>query len=242
MNRRILFFIIGAALLLATIPVSIPMTLEVIHNIKMSTDYQITNLSEGEPPSDPLYVFNDHIIEIEENLGDVFYENAWQNKIGLGDIMVSIDTLEIERLKDHPIRIEEDGLNRYYGEVSYLNIEDRKQADSYLIVLVKNSREIITTNENGDMLGFLPEEELTYTVHKLDQSGTIASESFVFNERNAFQTELLNHSGVAPYAIGYHTDLLEAYPSLFFPVLYPFITFIIGISLIIFFFPRRIKK
>lgn len=242
MVKRVVFFVIGIVLILATLPVGIPMAMEFVHSLKMNATYQITNISEGEPPTDSLYLFNDHLIDIKETLGNEVYESAWQNQMGLGDIVVSLDGEEIERLPNHPIRIDEEGLNRYYGEVSYLHVNDLKKDTTHFIILVKNTIEIMTANQNGDILGSAPEDELTYTTYTLDQSGNMASETFRFNERDAFQTELLNYGGVAPYAFGYHTDLLEAYPSLFFPLFYPFFTFIVGLCLVIFFLPHRKKR
>ncbi|MBX4340705.1 hypothetical protein K4G93_21500, partial [Mycobacterium tuberculosis] len=55
----------------------------------------------------------------------------------------------------------------------------------------------------------------------------------------ALQTELLNAGGLVPYYIGYYTNDLKAYPSLLFPLIYPFITLLIGLILIIIYFPVR---
>lgn len=241
MIRRTLFLVIGVVLILITLPVGIPMLIEFVHSVKMNATYEISNINEEETSTDSVYHFNQHVITIDEQLGKETYESAWQNNMGLGDIVISLDSQEIDWLENHPIRIDEQGLNRYYGEVSYLVVDDKKKNDTYFVILVKDTREIITANQNGDMTGSVPEDELTYTMHTLDRQGNYSSETFRFNDRNALQTELLNHSGVSPYAIGYHTDLLETYPTLIFPLIYPFFTFISGLCLVIFFLPR-LKK
>ncbi|MEK4970111.1 hypothetical protein MKX29_21175 [Cytobacillus sp. FSL R7-0696] len=96
---------------------------------------------------------------------------------------------------------------------------------------------------NGDIVGGVPSEKLKYTLYTLDEDGNFKNKSFNFTERDALQTELLNAGVVVPYSIGYYTDAWEGYPTIFFPLIFPFLTLLLGLVLILVFFPiRKVKK
>ena len=240
MKKRFSFFIIGVVLLVISLPVSTPMAMEFFHKLKMKSNYQITNINDDDPPAHSTYVFNNHIVEINETMSDVeVYKSPWEHNIGLGDLEVMIDGKQIDLFPEHPIRIDDKGLSRYYGELAYLYVRDRWADETYFVIIGKKTRELIKEMPNGDIVGHVPEEELDYAVHTLALNGEVKSETIHFTDRNAYHTQLLNHGGVVPYRIGYYTDLLEAYPSFLFPIVFPFFTFISGLSLAIIFFPRK---
>ncbi len=162
------------------------------------------------------------------------------NKIGLADLSLIINGEEIDSLKDYPVRVEEEGLNRYYGEIAYLILEDKINGETQFIVLLKKTRELRKEMPNGDIVGWVPVEKLKYTLYTVDEEGNVNNKSFSFSERDDLQTELLNAGVLFPYSIGYYTDAWEGYPSIFFPVIFPFITLIVGFILIIVLLP--IKK
>lgn len=231
-------------LFLISVPLSTKMVIELIHHKNMNAKYEITNVSEGFPPTESIFNFKGHIVEIKEVMREEeSYTDPWHNKIGIGDLSLEVDGRKLDTLSKHPIRMEEDGLNRYFGEIAYLILEDGKSGESQFIALLKNTRELQKENENGDIASWVPEEKLNYTTYTLDEAGNLTSKSFSFNNRNALQTELLNAGLVTPYAIGYYTDAWEAYPSVLFPLVFPFVTLIAGFTLIIIFLPvRRAKK
>jgi len=151
----------------------------------------------------------------------------------LADLSLELDGKQLDKLKDHPIRAEEEGLNRYYGEAAYLTLRDKENDKSLFVVLLKKTRELQREMPNGDIAGWVPEEKLAYTSYALDEAGNVESSSFTFADPDALQTELLNAGGVGPYRIGYYTDAWEVYPTIFFPFLFPFFTLMIGLILCI---------
>ncbi len=244
MKKRLVFFLIGTIIFLISLPISTEMVMELNHNQKMNGHYKITNVSEGFPPTKSTFNFNGHIVEIKESIKDeVSYIDPWSNKIVIADLSLKLDGVEIDILKDYPIRGEEEGLNRYYGEIAYLILVDKKVDKTQFIILLKKTRELQKEMPNGDIVGGVPSEKLKYTLYTMDEEGDLESESFDFSERDALQTELLNAGGVVPYSIGYYTDAWEGYPTIFFPLIFPYLTLIVGFLLIIVFYPfRKVKK
>jgi hypothetical protein len=247
MKKRLIFFLIGTILLLTSLPISTKMAMELIHNQKMNKKFSITNIMDvykGMTPPESKFNFKGHIVEIEEAIinGDS-YIDPWSNKIGIADLTLKINGMEIDTLKDHPIRVEEEGLNRYFGEIAYLTLEDRKNGKTQFIVLLKKTKELQKEMPNGDIVGGVPSEKLKYTLYTLDEEGILNGKSFGFSERDEIQTKLLNAGVVAPYRIGYYTNAWEGYPSIFFPFIFPFGTLAVGFILIIFFFPiKKVKN
>ncbi|RJS59191.1 hypothetical protein [Bacillus sp. PK3_68] len=244
MKKRLIFFLVGTILLITSLPLSTEMVMELIYNQKMNTEYKIANVSEGFPPTKSTFRFKGHIVEIKEAIkNEDSYVDPWGNKIGIADLSLKLDGEKIDTLKDYPIRVEEKGLNRYYGEIAYLLLEDKKSGKTQFIVLLKKTRELEKEMPNGDIVGGVPSEKLKYTLHTLDEEGNLNNQSFSFTERDALQTKLLNAGVMVPYSIGYYTDAWEFYPTIFFPLLFPFATFVVGFVLIVVFFPiRKVKK
>ena len=244
MRKRLLFFLIGMILFLTSLPISTKMVMELIQNQKMDAEYAITNVNEGSPPTESTFHFNNHIIEVKEAIKNVdSYIDPWSNKIGIADLSLNIDGEEIYTLTDYPIRVEEVGLNRYYGEIAYLILEEKKSGKTQFIALLKKTKELPKEMPNGDIVGSVPPEKLRYTLYAIDEDGNLNNKSCSLPDRNALQTELLNAGAMAPYSIGYYTDAWEGYPTIFFPLLFPFVTLVLGFILVLVFFPiRKAKK
>jgi hypothetical protein len=244
MKTRLVFFLIGTVLFLTSLPLGTKIVMELIHSQKMNEEYSITNVSEGFPPTDSTFQFKDNIVEIEETIKD---ENShidpWNKRIGIADLSLKIDGKEIDTLKGYPVRMEAEGLNRYYGDVAYLIVEDKINDKTQFIVLLKKTKEIQKKMPNGDIDGWVSPEKLRYTLYAIDEDGNYKNKNFSYSERDALQTELLNAGVVFPYRIGYYTDALQAYPSILFPLIFPFVTLLLGFIMMLLFFPiRKIKK
>ncbi|MCP3764969.1 hypothetical protein NLX67_21895 [Domibacillus sp. A3M-37] len=217
MKKRAVFFLIGAVLFFVSLPMSTKMTMELINDQKMNARYTITGINTEYSPVDSTFNFHNQRIEIEENIkNEEAYVDPWNNKIALADLTLKLDGMQIDTLRDYPIRVEELGLNRYYGQIAYLMLEDKKLDKTELVILLKKTRELEIENPNGDIVGGVPENKLTYTLFRIEEGKNVKSESFHFNKRDELQTELLNAGGVVPYAIGYYTDAWEWYPIIFF--------------------------
>lgn len=246
MTKKLSVFIIGAILFLTSLPNSIVLIMELIHTRNMSKQFEIIDVREIEEtpdsyqPPDSTFNFNGRSIEIKETIKESkSYIDPWGNRIKSADLSLEIDGEVLANLKNHPIRVDDIGLNRYYGQVAYITVYDRKNNNNQFVVLLKKTKEEIREMPNGDLVGWVPIEKSNYILFAIDEGGNVESDSFNFTERAALQTELLNAGGLVPYYIGYYTNDLKAYPSLLFPLIYPFITLLIGLILIIVYFPVR---
>ena len=244
MKKRLVFFLIGIILFLTSLPISTKMVMELIHNQKMDATYEITNVNQGYPSIESTFHFNNHIISIKETIKNVdSYTDPWRNKVGIADLSLNIDGEEMDTLIDHPIRVDEVGLNRYYGEIAYLILEDKQTSKTQFIAILKKTKELQKEMPNGDVVGWVPPEKLKYTLHAIDEDGSLNNQSFSLSNRNAIQTELLNAGAMAPHSIGYYTDAWGFYPTIFFPFIFPFITLVMGFILILVFFSiRKVNK
>ncbi|MDW0111103.1 hypothetical protein [Sporosarcina aquimarina] len=238
-----LFFVIGLLLFLVSLPLSSLMIVELGHNLKMQNLYGVTTLSDGYPPTPSTFTYQDHTVTIEETMKDeVSFINPWSYEIGIADLAIKIDGKVVDRLLHYPVRIEEEGLNRYYGDIGYLMVRDKKTNESHFVMLIKKTREIEKEKPDGGIVGSLPAETLQYEQFNLGEDGQVTTDSFTFEDRSGLQTELLNVSFLTPYGIGFYTDAWKAYPVFFFPLTYPFGTLVIGFVLTFIYFPFKKKK
>lgn len=55
----------------------------------------------------------------------------------LADLLLELDGKQLHILETHPIRAEK-GLNRYYGEVAYVNLKEKSDKTQFIILLVRS--------------------------------------------------------------------------------------------------------
>ncbi|MEK3936860.1 hypothetical protein MKY41_16245 [Sporosarcina sp. FSL W7-1349] len=67
------------------------------------------------------------------------------------------------------------------------------------------------------------------------QEDKTTEETLTYEERhrNPLGVKLVNFSNTGLMAMGFHSDILQGFPSLFFPFLYPFFTALLGVILLI---------
>ncbi|MHA6251874.1 hypothetical protein [Oceanobacillus sp. CAU 1775] len=242
MRIKWVMFSFGILLFLVSLPMATIMIAELLHSSIMDSRYEINHVNEGYPATPASFEFHDVTIELIEELSDEeAYIDPWRYKLGFGHIALHVNGNEIDRLENFPIRIEEEGLNRYWGEVSFLTLTHKKIDETEFIILMKKTREIIKETPDKSIVGFAPDEDLFYSFYSVDKKGNLENDSFNFMERDALQTELLNASSLYSHQIGYYTDAWQGYPSLLFPFVYPFISLILGIFLIVTFRPKKIS-
>ncbi|WP_110114808.1 hypothetical protein [Bacillus sp. CGMCC 1.16541] len=241
MKKRLFLLLIGTILFLTSFPLAAKMVVEVVHDQQMRGNYTVTNINEGFPPTDSTFQFENHVIEIEETLTEEEqYQDPWSNTIGIGDLAVKLNGQEIDNLKGYPIRVAEEGLNRYHGDVGYFMIKEKKSEKTQLMVVLKKTKELPKEKPNGDIVGMAPSETLTYALYTIEEDGQVKREQFNISERNALQTELLNSGTMAHHRLGYYTDAWERYPSLVFPFIFPFGMLVLGMIFLVVYF--RIRK
>lgn len=112
---------------------------------------------------------------------------------------------------------------RYFGKLGLLLVEDYKSNTESLVVIQGTDEDI----QNLD--------KLNWQFVWISSDGQVKVESFNNTERKDFlyRTAFVNEANVTPTRLGYKTEGIDFYPTLFYPFLYPWITTIISLILIL---------
>lgn len=222
--------LLGIFLFVVSIPITSEMVMEKFYDFEMEKNYRITELNEMYKGAPTEYEFGGSKIDIYRILKEnESYEDPWGNLVTPADIYVTVDSLTQEALKGYPVKVGQEGLNQYTYYISYWRVLDKKtDQESFVIVLRMNGA--IERMIGNRMEGFVPIEELKYMAITIKEDGTLTKEPFTYKNKNKLQTKLIPpmHFGGA----GYYTDDWNGYPVFYFPLLYPFLTAILGILLI----------
>lgn len=118
------------------------------------------------------------------------------------------------------------GIQRYYSWLEILRVNNK-------IAIIQR-----IANENGtDIL-----KEQKWKIIWIDEQNNVTEEKLNHKNRaeNPLAVKLINTSYVTPRPMGYYSDLLEVYPTIFYPIIYPIFILLIGISLIIISFFKKL--
>ena len=243
MKKRIILFSLGLILLLSALPLSTKMILEKIHTQKMYSRYDMEILSDTYPPPAQKFTVLNHSIEIDETIiEEGNYTDLWDNDIAIANLTIKINGERLAYLENYPIRSEDEGIQKYHGNISFIVLLDKQEEERTLFVVLRNTKDTLTNEKGVHIISSPPPlVDIKYTMHVIDEEGQIESDTFSQNNRNALQTFVLNSSGSSPTAVGYYTDAWHAYPSIFFPILFPFSTLFFGVILMIVYVPLRRK-
>jgi hypothetical protein len=243
--KKWLAFLLGAVLFLTSLPIGALMAMEHFHNKRMDNRYKIENVNKGDPPTGSAFNFKNHYVEVKEEIKEgKRYIDRFNYNIALADLSIEVNGVEIDTLRNNPIRVDEKGLNRYYGEIAYLLLEDKKNSKTEFIILLRKTKELNERIEriyDEERIWFGPAENLFYTTYVLNETGELKSESFSLFERDALQTEFINFGRVAQSWLGYYTDAWVQ-PSLIFGYVNPFFTLPVGMILLAYNIPFRRKE
>ncbi|NBI27498.1 hypothetical protein [Chengkuizengella marina] len=173
-----------------------------------------------------LIINNHHIKLIEENTGRLAPLTPW-------DIDEHVEAGEIIKLQ-----IELNG--KLITDSSEIWLSNRNRGSRYFswidILTVKNlkSNEIKTaivqrlTDNNEKM------EDRQWRIIHVNEKGEWREEVFGYQDRSEYKlgVKLVNFSNTALMSMGYYSDILKGWPTIFFPIIYPWISSAVGILLI----------
>ncbi len=113
--------------------------------------------------------------------------------------------------------------SRYFSWLDVLTVRDRKTGEDFVAIVQR------LTDDDGLM------EERAWRIVAIKSDGTWNETNLTYHERsdNPLGVRLVAVSGTSLMAMGYYSDILNVYPSLFFPLLYPWATSAIGFILIV---------
>jgi hypothetical protein len=113
--------------------------------------------------------------------------------------------------------------SRYFSWLDIVTVYDRETAEQQINIVQR-----LTEDSQ-------PMESRAWKIITISPGGSVKEDILNYSERgnNHLGVKLVNFSGTSLMAMGYYSDITKAYPSLFFPLLYPFLTGMAGIILLI---------
>jgi hypothetical protein len=124
--------------------------------------------------------------------------------------------------------------NRYHGFLNLKRVIDRNSGTTKIAVAQALGAPMGVTwpyPPNG--------EHLWYRVLLISADGTVEEELFTYAQRGSPPIRARFIAGVVPHPFGYHSDLMQVWPTLWYPLMYPWLSGLIGAALVIFAIGRR---
>ena len=114
--------------------------------------------------------------------------------------------------------------NRYHGYVSLKRLIDRSSGKSSIVV--------------AQALGAPPghpysERDQRYRLVTVAADGRVKEETFTYAQRGTPAVRALLMDYVVPHPVGFHDDLMQVWPTLWYPLLYPWLSGLVGAIMVI---------
>ena len=166
---------------------------------------------------------NGFTIEIREEPAGRKAPKAWWDEEGSveeGDIVriqFLVDGKEVSEADEIGLS-DNDGGSRYWSWLDVLLVKDKKTGKENIAIVQRLSDDS------------LMQEDYQWKIISITEDGDLTEERIEYRTRseNPLAVRLIRVSGTSLIAMGYYSDLLHYYPSLFYPILYPFGTAILG--------------
>ncbi|MGM8216431.1 hypothetical protein ACLIA0_12750 [Bacillaceae bacterium W0354] len=115
--------------------------------------------------------------------------------------------------------------NRYHGYLGMLKLTNNSTNEEELVIIQRLFGEPFSTEE----------KDFKWKVIFINKEGEVKTDIFTRDEIDspAYRKDLINKATVSPFALGYKSNLLHSYPSLFYPILYPFGSMGLGIIFLV---------
>ncbi|MFC4712903.1 hypothetical protein [Planococcus dechangensis] len=246
-RKRLIF---GVILVMMSLPSITPMLMEIAYRTEMNMRYDINELNAfradyTRPPNDADYHGN-IIRALTVTIGEP-YLNAWDDLVYSSDIRITVNGETIETLEDYPVQLQKyaglpiEGLDRYNDAITYWTVEDKFTGkDFFAVVILRNGYDMRSHGDGEVMPGYVPIEEREFKLIAVQKDGTVSQQLFTFDSKSKLQTQLITESFSGP--IHYYLPPGYYYPSPLYPLLYPWITMIIGLGLMLLNFPYDAMK
>jgi len=113
--------------------------------------------------------------------------------------------------------------SRYFSWIDILTVTDRKTGEKKINIVQR------LTDDSQPM------EKRKWKIITIAHDGSIEEKVLSYAQRsdNHLGVKLIEFSGTSLMGMGFYSDITKSYPSLFFPLIYPFLTGVVGIFLLI---------
>lgn len=108
---------------------------------------------------------------------------------------------------------------RYYSWLDVLQVKDRRTKTEKLALVQR------LTDDDAPM------DSRAWKIIWVEMDGSITEEQLTYADRssNPLGVHIVSHAGTTLMGMGYYSDLMHVYPSLFYPILYPGMTVLLGL-------------
>ncbi|MGM0897064.1 MAG: hypothetical protein ACQEV0_04140 [Bacillota bacterium] len=236
-------FLIGLFLFGFSMLYTGPEMLERRYQEEMAKKYSIEEINGFDTEAPKAYHFKGNIIRTEHTLtGEAPYLDGWDRLVHPADLIISINGEATEFLNDYPVLLGRDfeqveGLNQYGNYLSYWLVKDKTADTEFFAVTYRLNGNRTKQIVDGYMEGDVPREEFRYKLIMIQPDGTVEKELFSYEDKSKLQTQLISPSYSGP--VGYYTDSLTSYPNFLIPFIYPWLTTVVGLLLMLIWFPYQ---
>lgn len=193
---------------------------EFMNEINISTENQLARILS----------FYDTEIAITDTFTGTFAPDATE----LSETKIIIDGTNYAELIPLEIRANYLDNNRYHGYIGMVKMTDKLTEEEELVIIQRLFDDSFISQE----------QDFRWKKISIAKNGAIQTDIFT-RERmavEAYLTDFINKATVAPYALGYKSNVLHYYPSLIYPFFYPFAMLGLGLIFVLMgLFRRRIK-
>lgn len=165
------------------------------------------------------YAWENNLIRVEDLVGPGVHDSNSRSQSPLRITINHKDWTVTSPVEVRPYYLDE---NRYHG---YFGLLTTKQNGREQLILVQRVSDIEDFNVHN----------LAWRVLTITTDGHVKEERFRYTERadDPLRVKFIQLSSASPISIGYRSNILHVWPSLWFPVLYPWATGGLGFLLVV---------
>ncbi|WP_284638115.1 hypothetical protein [Paenibacillus silviterrae] len=141
-------------------------------------------------------------------------DEEWKND----NVRITVNGVDYSHSADVVIRPNYRDSNRYHGYLALIELVDKKEGTSRMAVIQR-----IDSLESPPQM-----EKLRWRLLFVSIDGTVEEEIFSYKDRGSplYRARLANFA--TPIAVGFRSDVLYFWPTIFYPLFYPYITALFG--------------
>jgi len=173
------------------------------------------------------------------SLSDTTPETSDQSARARGEVQIDIDGKNYAAAHNVEIRHAFHDANRYWGFLALVKVVDNQTRKEFLTLaqFLGIDSQVPRLGSGGENYDYL-----RFRLVTIDQDGKIQDETFFRKDRSNPVLRSRLASFVAPSPMGYYSDILCYWPSLIFPIIFPWLSGLVGALCIAFALSRLLWR
>lgn len=160
-----------------------------------------------------------HQVAISDSYADGKYKPEDRR---VGQAKIKIDGKDFSDLGQIEIRPYYQNANRYHGWAVLGQLRDLKNGRQWIAVGQRTLGDTLLTGRKPDL------QSDEFRILLVDSNGQVDEQRFGLEQRTAPLYRMLFVRYLYPTALGFHSQVLQGWPTLLYPILFPIITSIAG--------------